>query len=69
MNDYDRAGRYLVKRDPRGHLRWLLASPSLTFKAWIDARRVALPNQNDLTNDLVAAVTRAGELEAICLEL
>src|SRR5437870_11559737 len=69
MNDYDKAGRYLVKRQPPGFFRWLLASPSLAFHAWIDARRVALPNQNDLTNDLVAAVAKGGVLEAICLEL
>ena len=25
MNDYDKAGRYLVKRDPSGFFRWLLA--------------------------------------------
>jgi hypothetical protein len=69
MNDNDKAGRYLVKRDPAGFFRWLLANPGLTFHAWIDARRVVLPNQNDLTNDLVAALRGGTALEAICLEL
>ena len=69
MNDYDKAGRYLVKRDPAGFFRWLLGNPRLSFQAWIDARRVALPNQNDLTNDLVAALRSGEVLEGICLEL
>jgi hypothetical protein len=71
MNDYDKAGRYLVKKQPLGFFRWLLSGPRprLLFRAWIDARRVALPNQNDLTNDLVGAVEKAGVLEAVCVEL
>jgi hypothetical protein len=69
MNDYDKAGRYLVKRAPTGVFRWLLANPGLTHQAWIDARRVVLPNQNDLTNDLVAAVQSGAAREGICLEL
>jgi Domain of unknown function (DUF4351) len=69
MNDYDKAGRYLVKRAPTGVFRWLLANAELTVQAWIDARRVVLPNQNDLTNDLVAAVRSGDSLEGICLEL
>ena len=69
MNDNDKAGRYLVKREPQGFFRWLLADKALTFHAWIDARRVVLPNQSDLTNDLVAAVRRGDVLEGFCLEL
>jgi hypothetical protein len=69
MNDYDKAGRYLVKRDPAGFFRGRLAHPPLTFHAWLDARRVVLPNQQDLTNDLVAAVRSGAALEGICLEL
>src|SRR5437588_12494766 len=69
MNDYDKAGRYLVKREAAGFFCWLLWSPGLVFRAWIDSRRVALPNQTDLTNDLVAAVGSDEELEGICLEL
>jgi hypothetical protein len=69
MNDYDKASRYLVKRLPSAVLPWLLVSPGLRFRAWIDARRVALPDQDELTNDLVAAVEEDGVLEAICLEL
>jgi hypothetical protein len=55
MNDYDKAGRYLVKREPARFLQWLLTTPDIAFHTWIDARRVALPRQNDLTSDLVAA--------------
>jgi hypothetical protein len=69
MNDNDKAGRYLFKRDPAGHLRWLLANPALEFHAWIDSRRVVLPNQKDLTQDLVAAVRSGDVREAFCLEL
>jgi hypothetical protein len=69
MNDYDKAGRYLVKREPTGFFRWLLGNPGLMFRAWLDSRRVALPNQGDLTNDLVAALQGNGILEGICLEL
>ncbi|HUY37064.1 MAG TPA: hypothetical protein VMV69_30380 [Pirellulales bacterium] len=69
MNDYDKAGRYLVKREPAGFFRWLLANPAISFEAWIDARRVALPDQNDLTNDLVAALRSGNVLEGLCVEL
>src|SRR5216684_2357186 len=69
MNDYDKAGRYLVKREPTGFFCWLLANPSVTCHAWVDARRVVLPKQNDLTNDLVAVVRSGEALEVICLEL
>jgi hypothetical protein len=32
MNDFDKAGRYLIKRDPVGFFRWLLrrATPDLS---------------------------------------
>ena len=69
MNDFDKAGRYLVKRESAGFFSWLLDNPHISFRAWIDARRVALPNQHDLTNDLVAALESGGVLEAVCLEL
>ena len=69
MNDYDKAGRYLVKRESEGFFHYLLGNPRISFRAWIDARRVALPDQHDLTNDLVAALESGGVLEAVCLEL
>jgi hypothetical protein len=68
MNDYDKAGRYLVKRNPAGFFRWLLGR-DVSFHAWIDARRHALPDQGDLTNDLVAAFRVGDAFEALCLEL
>src|SRR5437870_7319533 len=69
MNDLDKAGRYVAKHDPAGFLRWLVNNPALTFHTWIDARRLALPNQRDLTNDLVAAAKVPGGFEALCIEL
>jgi hypothetical protein len=69
MSDYDKAGRYLIKRDPAGFFRWLLRHPGGAFHAWIDARRHALPDQGDLTNDLVAAFRVGDGFEALCVEL
>ncbi len=47
----------------------MLRNPALDFRAWIDARRLALPDQTDLTNDLVAVVRTPAGMEAICVEL
>jgi hypothetical protein len=69
MNDYDKAGRYLIKRDPIGFFRWLLRRRDFAFHAWIDARRLALPDQGDLANDLVAALQVGDAFEALCVEL
>jgi hypothetical protein len=69
MNEYDKAGRYLIKRDPPGFFRWLLRRADVSFRAWIDARRHALPDQGDLTNDLVAAFRVGAGFEALCVEL
>jgi hypothetical protein len=69
MNEYDKAGRYLIKRDPPGFFRWLLRRSDAPFHAWIDARRHALPDQGDLTNDLVAAFRVGDGFEALCVEL
>lgn len=67
MNDYDKAGRY--KRDAAGFFRWLLRREGVTFHAWIDTRRHALPDQGDLTNDLVASFRVGDGFEALCVEL
>jgi hypothetical protein len=69
MNDYDKAGRYLIKRDAAGFFRWLFDVKDLAFSAWIDARRLALPDQGDLTSDLVGAFHVAESFEAVCVEL
>jgi len=68
MNDNDKAGRYLLKRDPAGIFAWLLGTPA-SFHAWIDARRLALRRQGDLTGDLVAAFRVGETFEALCVEL
>jgi len=69
MKDNDKAGRYLIKRDAVGFLRWLFQQPSIDFRGWIDTRRVVLPDQGDLTHDLIAACATDGEVEAYCVEL
>ena len=48
--------------------RWLLGTPA-PFHAWIDARRLALRDQGDLTGDLVAAFRVGAGFEALCVEL
>jgi hypothetical protein len=65
MNDYDKVGRYLVKRQPSDCFRWLLASPELAFHAWIDPRRVALPDQKKA----LKAITDVGQLESLAKRL
>jgi hypothetical protein len=70
MNDDDKAGRYLIKRDPSRIVGWLLHRPAgVPFSAWLDARRLALPDQGDLAHDLVAACGADGGLEGFCIEL
>jgi hypothetical protein len=69
INEYDKTGRYLVKRESRGFFPWFLRNPRVHFRMWADARRVALPNQGDLTNDLFAILETDAGLEAMCVEL
>jgi hypothetical protein len=69
MTDYDKAGRYFIKRNPPGFFCWLLILASVRFHSWIDARRHTLPQQNDLTNDLVGVLVGDNGLEAFCVEL
>jgi hypothetical protein len=58
MADFDKAARYQAKQDPPGFLCWLWRSrnPPLVFHSWIDARRLALPTEGDLTCDTVAGL-------------
>ena len=69
MNDFDKAARYLIKRDAAGFFRWLLRRDDAAFHLWIDARRLALPNQSDLTHDLVASFRVGDGFEALAVEL
>lgn len=69
MSDYDKAARYLIKRDPVGFFCWLLGLTAIDFYCWVDARRVALPDQGDLTSDLIAACRVEGGFEALCVEV
>jgi len=69
MTDYDKAVRYLIKRDPTGFFLWLLLITDVRFRCWIDSRRVALPDQGDLTSDLVGVLQAARGLEAFCVEV
>jgi hypothetical protein len=74
MNEFDKAGRYLVKQDPANLFPWLwrFAATPLAFHSWLDARRLALPVEGDLTCDTVAALHLAGQAEpthALIVEL
>src|SRR5262245_58100966 len=69
MSDYDKAARYLIKRDPVGFFCWLLELTVIDFYCWVDARRVALPDQGDLTSDLIAACRVESSFEALCVEV
>jgi Domain of unknown function (DUF4351) len=69
MNDYDRGGRYLIKQDPPGFFAWLLRRDDLHFHVWVDSRRTALPDQKDLTNDLVGTFRTEAGFEGLAVEL
>ena len=57
MHEYDKAARYMIKQAPPDFFRWLWrrADTTLRFHSWLDARRLALPVEGDLTCDTVAA--------------
>jgi len=63
QNIYDQVSRYTAKLDPTGFLAWLLGKPSdeLTFKRWLDTRRVTFPGEPDRTSDTVAFLTNPAE--------
>jgi hypothetical protein len=65
LHEYDKASRYMAKQDPPGFLRWLWrhADTPLQFHSWLDARRLALPDEGDLTCDTVAAFHLTGQAE------
>ena len=65
MPEYDKASRYMIKQDPPGVFRWLWrhADTPLQFHSWLDARRLALPDEGDLTCDTVAAFHLTGQAE------
>jgi hypothetical protein len=53
---YDRASRYLMRRNPEALLAWLLslAAQPHDFVAWLDTRRIPWPRQPERTCDTVA---------------
>ena len=65
MHEYDKANRYMIKQAPADFFRWLwrYASTPLQFHSWLDARRLALPDEGDLTCDTVAAFRLADQTE------
>src|SRR5262245_19508312 len=70
VNEFDKGSRYFIKRDALGFFRWLLHRPNgLVFLAWLDARRLVLPDQGDLTHDLVAAVADEQGTEGFFIEI
>jgi hypothetical protein len=73
MAELDKAARYMAKQDPPGFFRWLWrhADTRLRFHSWLDARRLALPSEGDLTCDTVAAfhlVDQAEPTHALIVE-
>src|SRR5205085_8659363 len=63
-----------AKQDPPGFFRWLFrgGDPALAFDGWLDARRLALPAEGDLTCDTVAGFRHPdhpGLLFVLILEL
>ena len=56
MGHFDQTARYAAKIDPPGFFHWLFgpAASLLTFREWLDTRRLALPGDPDRTGDLVA---------------
>lgn len=56
MGMFDQAARSTVKLDPAGFFRWLFkkADGSLSFRDWLDTRRLRLPGEPELTGDAVA---------------
>src|SRR5260370_29452922 len=65
MHEFDKAARYIAKQDPPNFFRWLWrhADTTLRFHSWLDARRLALPVEGDLTCDTVAAFHLDGQVE------
>jgi hypothetical protein len=65
MHEFDKAARYMAKQDPPNFFRWLWwhAATPLRFHSWLDARRLALPVEGDLTCDTVGAFHLAGQAE------
>src|SRR5713101_5347948 len=65
MAEFDKGARYLAKQDPAGFFAWLWrhAATPLVFHSWLDARRLALPIEGDLTCDTVAAFSLPGQPE------
>jgi hypothetical protein len=56
INDFDKACRYLAKRQPAGLFAWLLPGHEqlLAFDDWVDTRRLPFPGEPDRTCDTVA---------------
>jgi hypothetical protein len=55
-NDFDKACRYLAKRQPQGFFAWMLSGheQALAFEKWEDTRRLPFPGEPDRTCDTVA---------------
>jgi hypothetical protein len=65
MPEFDKTARYMAKQAPANFFRWLWrdAATPLRFHSWLDARRLALPAEGDLTCDTVGAFHLAGQVE------
>jgi hypothetical protein len=62
-NDFDKACRYVAKRQPAGLFAWLLPGHEqlLAFDDWADTRRLPFPGEPDRTCDTVARFRNLAE--------
>jgi hypothetical protein len=72
-NDFDKACRYMAKRQPAGLFSWLLPGheQQLAFDDWVDTRRLPFPGEPDRTCDTVARfrdLTEPGRFWLLVLE-
>jgi hypothetical protein len=65
MNDYDKGGRFAIKRlDPRGFLLWLLVGlEELVFNRWLDTQAAPFPGEPDRRCDTVAEMVSPGHAQ------
>ena len=74
MNDFDQAGRFEVKGNPRAHVGWLFprASGVMRFARWMDSQCAPRPGEPDRRCDTIAELVHQEGLthpRAVVIEL
>jgi hypothetical protein len=69
MADFDQAGRYLIRRGPRGFYTWLSAPFMQAWeqRGWIDTSTLAFPGEPERICDTVAEFILRGDPRRRCL--